>query len=316
MRSRMRAAIELERALARALAADAAAHAVAAAAALAQPRREVAQAARSRPAGAPRGSSRGDGRSRGSRRAIEDVGAGRLLEVALLGRRQIVIDEHDLRRRRRSASARPSSVSRVVRLVVGARPRARRSPRRSASRAASSSPACSYAGTSPVPPVQLGELLELALAEHDARRELRAALRRRGRSDRGRASSRAARARRSTTASSSSVTPGSCTATTTAGGRSPSGISNMGRGPYSISISSANPSASSAKRRERLGVQHVAGAGDDSRAARGGAQNHPPLPVLSLSDRRQVRVTTSAIAHVSARETWIRRRRASRAQVR
>ena len=90
------AAIELERALAGALAADAAAHAVAAAAALAQPRREVAQ---------PRDLDL-QARLAGLRvavedledhaRAIEHVDAGRLLEVALLGRREVVIDEDDL----------------------------------------------------------------------------------------------------------------------------------------------------------------------------------------------------------------------------
>src|SRR5262249_22585092 len=94
------AAIELERGLARALAADAAAHAVAAAAALAQPPREVLeprdldlQPRLARPRVAVED-------LEDHRRAIEDIGAGGALEVALLGRREVVIDEHDLGARR------------------------------------------------------------------------------------------------------------------------------------------------------------------------------------------------------------------------
>ena len=92
------AAIELERGLAGALAADAAAHAVAAAAALAQPRARGSLQPRDldlQPGLAGAGVAMEDLEDHAG--AIEDVGAGRLLEVALLGRRQVVIDEHDLR---------------------------------------------------------------------------------------------------------------------------------------------------------------------------------------------------------------------------
>src|SRR6185436_8806398 len=124
--------IELERALAGALAADPAAHPVSAAAALAQPRREVAQARDLdlQPRLARLGVAVED--LEDDRCPIEDVGAGRLLEVALLGRRQVVIDEDDARPpprgislgRRLGAASRPRRTgcySIVVVIVVGSR---------------------------------------------------------------------------------------------------------------------------------------------------------------------------------------------------
>src|SRR5262249_30715710 len=94
------AAIELEGALACTLAADAAAHAVAAAGALAQPGRQVPQARDLdlQPGLAGPGMAVADLEGHGA--AIEDVGAGGALEVALLGRGEIVVDQHDAGARR------------------------------------------------------------------------------------------------------------------------------------------------------------------------------------------------------------------------
>ena len=89
------AAIELERALARTLATDATAYAVATTTTDAQTRREVAQ---------PRDLDLQPGLARARvtmkdledhRRAIEDIDARRALEVRVLGRRQLVVDDDD-----------------------------------------------------------------------------------------------------------------------------------------------------------------------------------------------------------------------------
>ncbi len=167
-------AVELERALAGTLAADAAADPVATTAGLAQPGREVLE---------PRDLDLEAGLAGlrvamedldDHRGAIEDIDPGRDLEVVLLGRRQIVIDEHDLGLASRLRRASRLGVTGVelgiglglgIGIVLGVE--------RGVGLARAGPHVLGHVA-GPAGPGR--ELDELALAEHDAGRELAAAL--------------------------------------------------------------------------------------------------------------------------------------------